>query len=97
MGLEDRDQPPRLQRPRRRDRRRDLGRVVGVVVDDERAARGLPQPLEPPAGAREARQRGDRRGQVRRARHADRLQRRGGVAGVVRARDLQHDLRGRAR
>ena len=42
---------PRLERAGGGDRRRDLGRVVGVVVDDERAGRRGAEALEAPRRA----------------------------------------------
>ena len=73
------------------DRRAQLGRVVGVVVDDERArARRRPEPLEAPPGAGEVRQRA---GDLARPRAGDdaRRQRGGGVGDVVRAGHRQRD------
>ena len=57
-----------FERARGRDRRRDLGRVVRVVVDDERAGGGRAEALEAAAGALEGRERRRRRGRRRRRR-----------------------------
>ena len=92
MRLEDRDHPPvGAEGARRGDRRRDLGRVVRVVVDDERAPGGLPQPLEAPARPRERADRPHRVGGRDPGERAG-LERRHGVARVVQARHPQHDV-----
>ena len=49
VRLEAGEHAPGPERARGGDRRRDLGRVVGVVVDDLGAVRGVPEPLEAPA------------------------------------------------
>ena len=91
VRLEDRDQPPRRERPRRLERRAHLGRVVRVVVDHERALRRRADVLEAPPRAREVAQRG-RGGRDVGADRAAGGQRGRGVERVVGARDRQLDL-----
>ena len=92
MRLEDRPHALRaVERARGLDRRRDLGRVVGVVVDDQRARRRRPQALEAPAGAGEVGQRARGGGGVGAGQRAC-FERGRGVARVVQAGDAQAHL-----
>ena len=65
--------------------------MMGVVVVDDRATRGLSQPLETPAGAHETGETLDRTVRIG-AREPRGLQRGRRVQRVVRARHLQLDL-----
>src|SRR5829696_2590509 len=56
MGLKARHDALPGEPPRRRQGGLDLGRVMSVVVVDAGAARAAAPGLEPPAGAREARE-----------------------------------------
>ena len=89
MRLEHHDDAACRTRAHRVDRRADLGRVMRVVIDDGHA-RGLAELFEPPAGARERRERLRCRGRrdaacVRGGKSA------GGVPRVVHAKEPQRD------
>ena len=68
MGLEDRQQPTVLERTCRLEGGGDLGRVMGVVVVDERTSRAPAQQLKAPTGPVKAGEALDRERQRRRRR-----------------------------
>ena len=88
VRLEDGDHAGAAERARRLERGAHLGRVVGVVVDHERALGRRADALEAPPGAGEVAQGGGGRGDVGADRAAGR-QRGGGVERVVGARDAR--------
>jgi hypothetical protein len=59
VRLKDGDEAAVRELAQRAERCRDLGRMVGVVVEDERAARRPALALEPPGHAREGGEAGD--------------------------------------
>ena len=91
VRLKHRHQSPRCQRARSTERGRDLGGVMGVIVDHNRPAGGVPDALKAPAGSAKACEARDRALLVHPGQPC-RLQRGGRVERVVGAGHRQPDL-----